>query len=164
MTNAGLSIMSPYNDGLSQGSRHILKLTGINREDDMMSIQAQEELYQNEFERDYTRLEKLGEGCSAEVVKCEHKKLNQLMAAKIIRSKDEEYVEIQKKEYHLLRPLNHPNVVRVSNLIHDEFKGQLIMIMEYVQGLTLEDYVLKIQQDKQRMPEQEVAFILRQLV
>jgi hypothetical protein len=91
MTNAGLSIIS-VNDGVSQGSRHIIKLNGINREDDMLSIQAQEELYQNEFERDYTRLEKLGEGCSAEVVKCEHKKLNQLMAAKIIRSKDEEYI------------------------------------------------------------------------
>jgi serine/threonine protein kinase len=63
-----------------------------------------------------------------------------------------------------LKPLNHPNVVKVSNLIHDEFKGQLIMIMEFVQGLTLEDYVLKIQQDKQRLPEQEVVFILKQLV
>lgn len=64
----------------------------------------------------------------------------------------------------MLKPLNHPNVVKVTSLIHDEFKGQLIMIMEYVQGLTLEDYVLKIQNDKQRMPDQEVAFILRQLV
>lgn len=60
----------------------------------MISIMAQEEKFQNAFEKEYTKLEKLGEGCSSEVIKCEHKKLNQLRAAKIIRSHDDEYIQI----------------------------------------------------------------------
>lgn len=37
------------------------------------------------------------------------------------------------------------------------------MIMEYVQGLTLEDYVLKIQNDKEYLPESEIVFIIKQM-
>jgi hypothetical protein len=69
-----LSITSPFGENTSQGSRFITKLSGINRDQDIISMQAQEEMFQNTFEKEYTKLEKLGEGCSSEVIKCENKK------------------------------------------------------------------------------------------
>jgi len=95
-------------------------------------MQAQEELFQSKFEKQYEKLEKLGEGCSSEVIKCQHKKMTQLRAAKIIKSHDDEYIQIHKQEYEIMKQLDHPNVVKVFDLLHDELRGQLIMIMEYV--------------------------------
>lgn len=88
-------------------------------------------------------MEKLGEGCSSEVYKCEHKILKQVRAVKIIRSDDDEYIAIAKQEYMLLKHINCQNVVKVYDCIHDEVKGQLYMIMEYISGITLEEFVLK---------------------
>ena len=62
----------------------------------------------------------------------------------MIRSVDEEYIQISKNEYTLLKPLDHPNIVKVFDCIHDEQKGQLIMIMELIPGITLEDYILHL--------------------
>lgn len=134
----------------------------MNEEEDNLSIQRQQRLFQNKFEKDYTQLEKLGQGCIGTVVKCEHKLLQVQRAAKIIRSSDEETVMISKNEYSLLKSLDHPNIVKVFDCIHDEQKGQLIMIMELIPGITLEDYVMGIE-TCMMLPEQEVCYILHQL-
>jgi len=79
-------------------------------------------MFKNEFERKYTKLERLGEGCSSEVIKCEHKNTKHFRAAKIIKSSDDEYIEISKREFDLLKPLSHLNIVKVFECFHDEQK------------------------------------------
>jgi serine/threonine protein kinase len=88
----------------------ILKLDGC-KESDAVSQMEQEKLFESKFEQKYKRLEKLGEGCSSEVIKCEDKELKVIRAAKIIRSDDDEYIQIAKKEFSLLQSLSHPGVV-----------------------------------------------------
>ena len=66
-----------------------------------------------------------------------------MRAVKIIRSDDEEYIEISKNEYKLCKNLSHPSIIKMFDCIHDEFRGSLYLIMEYIESDTLEDYVLK---------------------
>lgn len=39
-----------------------------------------------------------------------------------MRAEDDEYTTIAKQEFTLLKPLSHPNVVKVFDCIHDETK------------------------------------------
>lgn len=100
-----------------------MKLDGGNKESDVVSQLEQEKLFESKFEHQYKKLEKLGEGCSSEVIKCEHKEQGVVRAAKLIRSDDDEYIEIAKKEFSLLKTLNHPGIVKVYDCIHEEERG-----------------------------------------
>jgi len=105
-------------DASSCSSRFVLKLDGT-AEEDKVSQQNQEELFKNEFERQYTTLEKLGEGCSSEVMKCVHNQTQETRAVKIVRSQDDEYIAIAQQEFTLLKDLDNPGVVKVFDCIHD---------------------------------------------
>ena len=98
-------------------------------------------MFKNKFEENYTLLNKLGEGCSSEVFKCQRKDLPNdtsaiKRAVKIIRSDDDEYMAISEREYELLKSLEHPYVVKVFDLVKD--RGKLYMVMEYIEGKTVE--------------------------
>lgn len=97
----------------------------------------------NEFEQNYVEQEILGEGCASVVKKCEEKQTKETRAVKIIRSDDDEFIEISKREFSLVSSLDHPNIVKMQKLIHDTNKGTLYLVMEFVKGQTLEDYVFK---------------------
>ena len=141
----------------------MVKLDGGNNDID---IQSQKEFeYRNRFEQTYTEHEILGQGCSSTVKKCEHKVTNQIRAVKIIRSDDDEYMEISKREFTLLKDLNCPWVVKVYDCIHDESKHRLYLIMELIKGETLEDFILKTQSDGNSfIPESLVKQIIKQLL
>lgn len=106
---------------------------------------SQVDMFKNQFEKVYDEFETIGEGCSSVVKRCEHKVLKQQRAVKKVRSDDEEYLIIAKREYHLLRALNHHGVVKMFDQMHDESSGTLYLIMELIEGVTLEDFVLEQQ-------------------
>ena len=106
---------------------------------------SQELMFKNQFEKVYDEFETIGEGCSSVVKRCEHKVLKQLRAVKKVRSDDEEYLEIAKREFYLLKSLNHNGVVKMFDQMHDESSGTLYLIMELIEGVTLEDFVLEQQ-------------------
>mmetsp|Transcript_5786 Transcript_5786/g.9220 ORF Transcript_5786/g.9220 Transcript_5786/m.9220 type:complete len:226 (+) Transcript_5786:3105-3782(+) len=118
----------------SIGSRRsfVVKLDG-NVDTDAASLYQQEQ-FQNEFEKNYVVLEELGQGCSSVVKKCKHKKTGQTRAVKIIRSDDDEYIEISKREFKVLGLLDDEKIVKMYDCIHDENKGSLYLIMEYIEG------------------------------
>ena len=60
-------------DGSSVSSRFVMKLDGLKMESDIIS--QQEEIFKNKFDEKYILLNKLGEGCSSEVFKCQSKDL-----------------------------------------------------------------------------------------
>ena len=90
------------------------------------------------------------------VKRCENKISKQTRAVKIIRSDDDEYIEISKKEYYLINELNCNNIVKVYDCIHDEVKGTLYLIMEYIEGSTLEEFVLKHISEKKTFIKEEL--------
>lgn len=108
--------------------------------------------------------------------KCEHKSTKQIRAVKIIRSDDEEYIEISKQEYKLLKDLDCGYIVKVYDCLHDENKHVLYLIMEMIKGETLEDFVLnthsdvdvdedvELDDDNSFIPEQLIKQIIKQLL
>ncbi|MBI4145636.1 protein kinase [Candidatus Woesearchaeota archaeon] len=83
-----------------------------------------------------------------------------LLAVKVLipptgKNADEERVfrsEVERKfidEYFMLRRLKHPNIVRTHGLIEDPKYGWTLY-MDYIDGLTLEDYI--ISQEDKRLP------------
>ena len=150
--SGGLSDYAPFNrfkgvgdrDASSVSSRFVIKVDDHTSEADfkLQSELMREELA-NDFEKSYEELNILGEGCASVVKKCMNKSTKEIRAVKIIRSDDDEYIEIAKKEFHLLRSLENDSVVKMYEMVHDEKKGQLYLVMEFVEGDTLEDYVGK---------------------
>jgi len=85
----------------------------------------------------YEKLEKLGEGTYGVVYKAQDKSTKEVFALKKIRleSEDEGIPSTAIREIALLKELQHPNVVRIHDVIHTNKK--LILVFEYV------DYDLK---------------------
>ncbi|QNU65597.1 Stk1 family PASTA domain-containing Ser/Thr kinase [Ruminiclostridium herbifermentans] len=92
----------------------------------------------------YTLLEKIGGGGMAVVYKSKDTLLNRFVAIKVLRaefSTDEEFVKRFNVEAQSVASLSHPNVVSIydvgyQNNIH-------YIVMEYVDGLTLKEYINK---------------------
>jgi len=85
----------------------------------------------------YEKLEKLGEGTYGVVYKARDKNTKELYALKKIRleSEDEGIPSTAIREIALLKELQHPNIVRIHDVIHTNKK--LILVFEYI------DYDLK---------------------
>jgi len=52
----------------------------------------------------------------------------------------------------LVKQLKHSNLIKMYDCIHDEAKGSLYLIMEYVEGDTIEDYVQKFELKSKKSP------------
>jgi len=93
----------------------------------------------NEVSAKYSILSKLGEGTYGVVYKAQSKKTGGLVALKSIRLEDEDegVPATAIREISLLKELNHPNVVRLYEIIHTENK--LTLVFEYL-DLDLKKY------------------------
>lgn len=86
------------------------------------------------------------------------------MAIKLIR---EEYSKIEEfrnnfiGEARLVADLIHTNIVQTYHL--GEISGQYFMSMEYVDGITLDDFIERHKETKQRIPHDLAAFIVSRI-
>lgn len=90
----------------------------------------------------YEILEKIGAGGMAEVYKARCRLLNRFVAVKMLREEFNNDVEFLKRfetEAQAAASLSHPNIVSVYDVgIHDNIH---YIVMEYVEGETLKDYM-----------------------
>jgi len=92
----------------------------------------------------YLLLEKIGGGGMAVVYKAKCTLLNRFVAIKILRSEfinDEEFVKRFKVEAQAVASLSHPNVVSIYDVGHQDDIHYIVM--EYVDGMTLKEYINK---------------------
>lgn len=92
----------------------------------------------------YLLLEKIGGGGMAVVFKAKCTLLNRFVAIKVLRSEftnDEEFVKRFKIEAQAVASLSHPNVVSIYDVGHEDDIHYIVM--EYVDGLTLKEYITK---------------------
>ncbi|XP_062511406.1 cyclin-dependent kinase 1-like [Corticium candelabrum] len=81
----------------------------------------------------YVKIEKIGEGTYGVVYKGRNKKTGQIVALKKIRltSEEEGVPSTALREISLLKELQHPNVVKLEDILHQESK--LYLVFEFVQ-------------------------------
>lgn len=92
----------------------------------------------------YTLLEKVGDGGMALVYKAKCELLNRNVAVKVLRPEfmaDEDFLKKFKSESQAVASLSHPNIVNVYDVGNEE--GISYIVMEYVEGINLKDYIKK---------------------
>lgn len=88
---------------------------------------------------------KLGDGGMGEVYYAKHNKVDREVAIKVLHSHlfyNESIHNRFKNEANALIKLNHPNIVKIFDYVEQE--NFACLIMEYINGYTLDDYILKI--------------------
>jgi len=92
----------------------------------------------------YELLEKIGGGGMALVYKAKCKLLNRFVAVKLLRPEftaDEEFVKRFRVEAQAAASLSHPNIVSIYDVGKED--DMHYIVMEYVNGITLKDYVVQ---------------------
>lgn len=90
----------------------------------------------------YSIIRKLGEGAMGQVFLAKNKSIHQFVAVKMLNprySGNPVLRERFRREAMMLSSLNHPNIVKFLNYVENE--NGIFLIMEYVDGMTLEDYL-----------------------
>jgi tRNA A-37 threonylcarbamoyl transferase component Bud32 len=105
---------------------------------------------------DYELLDRVGAGAMGTVFKARHKRLNRIVALKILKpslARDKRYVERLRREARIVASLSHAHIVTGYDL--GEEGGYHFFVMEFVEGKSLrqlltewgmfsEDYVLRV--------------------
>lgn len=90
----------------------------------------------------YTLLDKIGEGGMALVYKARCQLLNRYVAVKILRpefTSDEEFIKKFRRESMAAASLSHSNIVGIYDFGEED--GIYYIVMEYVKGTTLKQYI-----------------------
>ena len=109
----------------------------------------------------YIFLKTIGEGTFGKVKLALHKLTEEKVAIKILEknkinnNKDLERIE---KEIKYMKMLNHPNIVKIYEIIEDE--SNYYISMEYVSGGELFNYIVK----NKRLTENEASFFYSQII
>jgi len=104
----------------------------------------------------------IGQGGMGAVYLAEHTKLNRKVAIKVLLPQFHKNEEIRarfKNEASLMAHLQHPNIVSLYDYVEEE-EG-MFLIMEYVEGTGLDDYILK---KTGPMPEETALPIMKQVL
>ncbi|MEZ6127031.1 MAG: bifunctional serine/threonine-protein kinase/formylglycine-generating enzyme family protein, partial [Planctomycetaceae bacterium] len=107
----------------------------------------------------YDLLEKIGQGGMGVVYRARHRKLNRVVAVKILSpllTNDVGTVERFEGEMRAIGTLDHPNIVRALDA--SEVDGKHFLVMEYVDGTNLTDLV----RSKGPLPVSEALQLIRQ--
>jgi serine/threonine-protein kinase len=108
----------------------------------------------------YELIEKIGGGGMALVYKAKCQLLNRYVAVKILRpefTNDEEFVKRFRIEAQAAASLSHPNIVSIHDVGQEN--GLHYIVMEYVDGVTLKEYIQK----KGTLPWREAVSISIQI-
>jgi len=106
----------------------------------------------------------LGEGGMAEVYVGHHTTLNHPVAVKILRgyfARDEAFLNRFRAEAQAVAALRHPNIVRVLDF--DVADGCPYIVMELVNGPSLESYLKKLDQAGRSLPPETTARLIMPL-
>lgn len=90
----------------------------------------------------YTILEEISGGGMATVYKAKCSVLNRIVAIKILKpefANDEEFVRRFRREAQAAASLSHPNIVGIYDVGEED--GLYYIVMEYVEGITLKEYI-----------------------
>lgn len=88
----------------------------------------------------YAILGRIGTGGMAVVYKAKHLQFGRIVALKTLRTQDPVVMERFAREIKTLALLKHPNIVEAIDCLQAP-SGQTFLVMEYIEGLTLEEFI-----------------------
>mgnify|MGYP001354296011 CR=1 FL=1 len=94
--------------------------------------------------QDYEILDRVGAGAMGTVFKARHKRLNRIVALKVLKpslARDTRYVDRLRREARIVASLNHPQIVTGYDL--GEEGGYHFFVMEFVEGKSLRALLLE---------------------
>ena len=103
----------------------------------------------------------IARGGMAEVYLGEHKSLNRKVAVKIMRDHVDHDPDTRlrfEREARVVAGLRHPNIIQMFD--YDLVEGQPCLIMEYVPGATLANYLKALHARKEKLPPNMIARII----
>lgn len=110
--------------------------------------------------KDYKILKLLGKGGMATVYLAEHRLLQNKVAIKVLNKEFIYNSNIKNNfisEARKLAQLNHPNIVRVTDLLDNE--DQVAFVMEYFEGKSLKETL-----EQKKLNDEEIELILKQMI
>ncbi len=113
----------------------------------------------------YEITERLGRGGMAEVYRGYHKELDRYVAVKVLHAflaDDPEFKSRFEREAKNVAKLRHPNIVQVYDFDFDAEGESYYMVMELVDGVTLKDRFVSLNDRGQAMPLDEALRIIRE--
>ena len=109
---------------------------------------------------------RLGHGGMAEVWKAFDPQLQRHVAVKLMRSelrKDSDFVVRFEREARLVASLNHPNIIKIHDLLISQSPESetpmAYMVMDYVKGQTLADYIRSTSRKGQFPPWEDIVYL-----
>lgn len=95
-----------------------------------------------EFKKDYMVGKIVGEGAYASVRVAIYKPMNRKVAIKVYEKnklREPQRKKSVRREIRILQGINHPNVVKIYDVV--ETNNHLNIIMEYLEGISLNNYL-----------------------
>ena len=83
----------------------------------------------------------------ASVHKCyliEETERSRPFAVKVVREDDDEKIEIHKAEFYMMKRLDYPTITKVHELFVNEFKREVHIVMEFVDGTEIFDSISEL--------------------
>jgi serine/threonine protein kinase len=129
-----------------------------NREDGQVFYRVETEdpdegiLYQKisgTFRKMYEKKDRLGEGTVGMVYKYTKRATGVDYAVKIMKTRDEEMIYQIKEEFRFMRELDHENIIKVYELYIDTDHARVYLVMEYMKGIEMFEYIQKIDHYKE---------------
>ncbi|XP_005387087.1 PREDICTED: sperm motility kinase 2B-like [Chinchilla lanigera] len=109
--------------------------------------------------KDYAVLHPLGRGGFGTVLLAEHRGTGMLVAVKVLE-KNKLKLTSTTSEVKILKDLQHPNIVQLLEVLETE--RELLLVLEYVRGRDLWQYIAKT--GRGRLLEEEARALFRELV
>ncbi|XP_015580183.2 probable serine/threonine-protein kinase At1g09600 [Ricinus communis] len=83
----------------------------------------------------YEKLEKIGQGTYSSVYKARELDTGKIVAMKKVRfmNMDPESVRFMAREIHILRKLDHPNVMKLEGIVTSRMSGSLYLVFQYME-------------------------------
>jgi len=106
----------------------------------------------------------LAQGGMADVYLGKHTTLQRGVAVKLMKGdiqRDPEMQERFQREARVVAMLRHPNIVQVFDF--DTYQGQPYLVMEYIAGTTLGNYLRKLHENNGRLELYQVGILLNKL-
>ncbi len=106
----------------------------------------------------------IARGGMAEIYLGEHKSLNRKVAVKIMRDQVDHDPDTRmrfEREARVVASLRHPNIIQMFD--YDLVEGQPCLIMEYVPGATLANFLKTLQSRGKKLPQEMIVKIISAL-